>query len=257
MQSLVLIAFCLVTVQYISAVPTRATYEVDINNPGLNHAVIAVNETYMIETWNNDLVLTEIVQDDKILQLVFSDEAPIFCDTLTSNELREEFFKKLAFLRDASADQGVFNVRYVSSTSQISQQLSARQRVLLEDGAASAICDVMHTAIAEAAVRSKNGESVAGAWNWAYDLYTTSKDALGSLLLVAQRVKNFEFVVPNTNYCGSGKASGNDTLGQYRQVIIEGFCTPQVTRCRIRLPSKLHQVHSGNRDATDAVLMVI
>ena len=31
----------------------------------------------------------------------------------------------------------------------------------------------------------------------------------------------------------------------------------QVTRCRIRLPSKLHQVHSGNRDATDAVLMVI
>ena len=226
MQSLVLIAFCLVTVQYVTAaVPARATYEVDINNPGLNHAVIAVNETYMIETWNNDLVLTEVVQNDQILQLVFSDDAPIFCDTLTSNELREEFFEKLAFLRDASADD-VFNVRYVSSTSQISQQqLSARQRVLLEDGAASAICDVMHTAIAEAAVRSKNGEAVVGAWNWAYDLYTTSKGALGSLLLAAQRVKNFEFVVPNTNYCGRGKASGNDTLGQYRQVIIERLCT--------------------------------
>ena len=224
MQSLVLIAFCLVTVQYITAVPARATYEIDISNPGLNHAVFAVNETFMIETWNNDLVLTEIVQNDQILQLVFSDDAPIFCDTLTSNELREEFFEKLAFLRDASAEPGVFNVRYISSTSQISQ-LSVRQRVLLEDGVASAICDVMHTAIAEAAVRSKNGESVVGAWNWAYDLYTTSKDALGSLLLVAQRVKNFEFVVPNTNYCGRGKASGNDTLGQYRQVIIERLCT--------------------------------
>ena len=182
MQSLVLIAFCLVTVQYVTAaVPARATYEVDINNPGLNHAVIAVNETYMIETWNNDLVLTEVVQNDQILQLVFSDDAPIFCDTLTSNELREEFFEKLAFLRDASAEPGVFNVRYISSTSQISQ-LSVRQRVLLEDGAASAICDVMHTAIAEAAVRSEKSEAVVGAWAWAYDFYATSNPNSGRRL---------------------------------------------------------------------------